>query len=118
MNIQITLPDDYAAALTLLAVSLGRRSRQKLIAEVLTSFVDKNPEALAKARETYHVEADNIVPKGILDDMPLVKYIFTRHDDSEVEGVGRGPGEAVEKIMGRRLSVEEYAQEFKSRREV
>lgn len=124
MKILIDLHDDHAEALRLLSVSLGRRSRHQLIVDILTSFVDNNPEMLEKARRPPSVNVElaenrdkRFEGNGLdLSNLPIQMYIFTRKDGEKVSGRGRTPQEALFNATGQQFSPQEYEQEFKSRR--
>lgn len=116
MKILLDIPDDYAEALMLLSVSLGRRSRNKLIQDILQAYVDGNPEVLEKARNPPVLKVSQIerpeFPVMVEED----RYIFTRNDGEEIEGRGRTPIEALAQALGREVTAEEYRQEYRGNR--
>lgn len=117
MKILIDIGDDYAVALKMMASRMHKRSRQELIVHVLMKIVDDNPSLLEEVHQAFpQTLGPNIKLLSPLEPIKESLYLFTRHDDSQVQGWGQSPGEALSKIFGKTVSTEEYNKEFKDRR--
>lgn len=118
MKILVELSDNYARALTILARTVGKPSRQQFIEDLLRGVVDQNPGLLADADEMIAKEKGGAYKVGVKvelpqpEKIPIKRYRFTRRNGEVVEGIGSLPMEALKEAVGRAYTFAEYNEEF------
>lgn len=109
MKILIDIDDDYAKALALLSLQLGRKSRNALMGEILQGFVEEYPQVLHQVATPVPLTRVKLKPgSGEYEAIPIKidLYRFTHKDGTIAEGRGRLAAEAFFAATGK--SKEEF----------
>lgn len=127
MKSQIDLAPEYWSALSIGSDFLGYFSRHEMVAEILKTWVDRQPGLLEKGKERVALEgkAMEVVmrdPRSLIVDIPNLnapvkekKHRFWYVDESKgyEDSLGPDPRAAYMKFIGKELTMAEFNELFK-----